>query len=108
MENCRLSCVDNNSRTTANDGRFDLLRDQVIKLMTETLWRRVLDKTSICQRQSVLESRRQNSNSSSRIESALIVSCIMPTFRPPLEIKSRSHISETDNRNGGPMCRGQR
>lgn len=100
--------MDNNSRTTADDERFDLLRDQVIKIITETLWRRVLDKTNICQRQSTLESRRQNINSSGRIESALIVSCIMPTFRPPLELKSRSHISEMVNRNGGPMCRGQR
>lgn len=72
--------------------------------MTETLWQRVLDKTnikSVCQRQSLLESRR---HSSGRMESALIVSSILPTNRPLMVFKSRGHL-DTVNQNG-PLCHG--
>ncbi|VVC31404.1 Hypothetical protein CINCED_3A009053 [Cinara cedri] len=79
--------------TTAvnNAGNLNLLRDQVIKIMTETLWKRILDKSfikGVCQRRSVSESRQP-----SRIESTLTVSSILPTNRPPnIVFKSRSHL----------------
>jgi len=75
--------------------------------MTETLWQRILDKTSIksvCQRQSVLESQQ---NSSGRIESALIVSSILPANRPSIMFKSRSNL-ETVNQTSRPVCQQQK
>jgi len=75
--------------------------------MTETLWQRILDKTSIksvCQRQSMLESRR---NSSGRIESALIVSSILPTNRPSIMFKSSHSNLETINQSG-LVCQQQK
>lgn len=106
QENHQQSCQINNRQTTVNNRDLDLLRDQVIKIMTETLWQRVLDKTSIKsvgQKQSLLESQQ---HSSGRIESALTVSSILPTNRPPVMFKARPHL-ETVNQNGS-LCRGQR
>ncbi|XP_026805578.1 uncharacterized protein LOC113548738 [Rhopalosiphum maidis] len=78
--------------STANNRDLDLLRNQVIKIMTEILWQRILDKTNtkkVCQSQSMLESQQ---NSSGRIESALIVSSILPTNKPSIMFKSRSNL----------------
>ncbi|CAH1737036.1 unnamed protein product [Aphis gossypii] len=100
QEDDKQKCKARSKPSTANNRDLDLLRDRVVKIMTETLWQRILDKTSIksvCQRQSMLESRR---NSSGRIESALIVSSILPTSRPSIMFKpSRSNL-ETINQSG--------
>lgn len=103
-EDDQQSCQIITRQTSASDRDLDLLRDQVIKIMTETLWRRVLDKTnikSVCQRQSVLEPRR---HSSGRMESALIVSSILPANRPLMIFKSRAHLDTVNQ--SGPVCHG--
>uniref|UniRef100_A0A2S2N804 Uncharacterized protein n=1 Tax=Schizaphis graminum TaxID=13262 RepID=A0A2S2N804_SCHGA len=85
--------------STANNRDLDLLRNQVIKIMTEILWQRILDKTNtkkVCRSQSMLESQQ---NSSGRIESALIVSSILPTNKPSIMFKSRSNL-EAINQSG--------
>lgn len=108
LEDDKQSCqVDSRPSTAANNGDLHLLRNQVINIMTETLWRRILDKTSIKsvgQRQSALETRR---NSSGRIESALIVSSILPANRPSIMIKSRSNL-ETVSQTSGLVSRHQK
>jgi len=104
LEDDKQSCQIDSRPSTANNGDLNSLRNQVIKIMTETLWQRILDKTSIksvCQRQSVLESRR---NSSGRIESALIVSSILPTNRQPIMFKSRSNLEAVNQTCSGPVC----
>lgn len=113
MDDHGQSClIVRNNEKTSDETNLHLFRDQVIKIMTETLWKRVLEKTSIknaCQmRQAVLESQRRRS--SGRIESALIVSSILPANRPPpLVLKPRSHILKTINQTSGPTCsHGQR
>lgn len=103
LEDDKQSCQVDSRPSTANNEDLDLLRNKVIKILTETLWRRILDKTSIksvCQRQSVLESRR---NSSGPIESALIVSSILPANRPSIMFKSRTNL-ETISQTSGPVC----
>lgn len=97
LEVDQQSCqVDGIQTAAANGGDLNLLRDRVIKIMTETLWQRILDKMFIkhaCQKQSVSESR----HSSGRIESALIVSSILPTSRPQnIVFKSRTHLKTLD------------
>ncbi|KAL5233771.1 hypothetical protein ACI65C_001181 [Semiaphis heraclei] len=102
----KQSCKIDSRPSTTNNRGLDLLRNQVIKIMTETLWQRILDKTSIksvCQRQSVLESQQ---NSSGRIESALIVSSILPANRPSIMFKSRSNL-ETVSQTSRPVCQQQ-
>lgn len=102
LEDDKQSRQIDNRPSTANNEDLDLLRNQVIKIMTETLWQRILDKTStksVCQRQSVLESRR---NSSGRIESALIVSSILPANRPSIMFKSRSNLETVSQICSGP------
>lgn len=102
QRNCQIISGQKNS----NNGHSDLLRDQVIKIMTEKLWQQLLDKTStkiVCQKQSASEPRR---HSSRRIESALTVSPILPVNRPPMVIKSRTHL-ETIHQSK-PMCHGQK
>ncbi|XP_003247147.2 uncharacterized protein LOC100570824 isoform X1 [Acyrthosiphon pisum] len=104
LEDDKQSCQVDSRPSTANNRDLDLLRNQVIKIMTETLWQRILDKTSIksvCQRQSVLESRR---NSSGRIESALIVSSILPANRPSIMFKSRSNLETVNKTCSGLVC----
>lgn len=103
----KQSCKIDSRPSTTNNRGLDLLRNQVIKIMTETLWQRILDKTSIksvCQRQSVLESQQ---NSSGRIESALIVSSILPANRPSIMFKSRSNL-ETVSQTSRPVCQQQK
>lgn len=100
MEADQPSCqVINKQTTAANKGNINKLRDQVIKIMTETLWQRILDKMFIkhvCQKQSVSESRQHSSGS---IESALVVSSILPINRPQnIVFKSRSYL-KTLNKN---------
>ncbi|XP_025199819.1 uncharacterized protein LOC112597813 [Melanaphis sacchari] len=99
LEDDKQKCQADSKPSTTNNKDLNLLRDQVIKIMTELLWKRVLDKTSIknvCQRQPMLQSRR---NSSGRIESAIIVSSILPTNRPSIIFKSHSNLG-TISQNG--------
>lgn len=94
-------------QSSANNEDLDLLRDRVIKIMMETLWQRILDKTnikSVYQKQSMLESQRHYSG---RIESALTVSSILPTNRPSVMFKSCSN-SETVSQNGLILCQQQK
>jgi len=99
MEDDKQKCQARSKPSTANNRDLDLLRNQVIKIMTETLWQRILDKTNtkkVCRSQSMLESQQ---NSSGRIESALIVSSILPTNKPSIMFKSRSNL-EAISQNG--------
>jgi hypothetical protein len=106
QKNHQQSCQVDSRQTTVHNRDLDLLRDQVINIMTETLWQRLLDKInikSVSQKQSILESQQ---HSSGRIESALIVSSILPANKPPIMFKVRPHL-ETVNQSGS-LCREQR
>lgn len=94
-------------QTSVDNTDMDLLRDRVIKIMTETLWQRILDKTT-----AKIGSQNQLtscSRSSDRIESALIVSSMLPTNRPrPIVMKSHSNVLETVNRSARLAYQGKR
>lgn len=96
--------------TAVENDDWDLLRNRVIKIMTEILWQRVLDKTSVksVRRKQLTSCRLQSSD---RIESVLIVSPMLPANKPrPIVIKSRPHniMLETVNQNAKSVYRGPR
>lgn len=96
--------VDDRKTGGQEDLHSDQLRERVLEIVTETLWRRVLEKASAAygaRRQRRPQRRRETTaRSSDPIESALTVSSILPVNRPAaFKCRSRAEtVSHNDKR----------